>query len=164
MEYREAKKLDIPGMARIRGAEWETEEYWRKRISGYWGCEIYPQQALMPRVIYVAQEGDAVIGFVAGHLTRRYECDGELQWIDVIQERRRSGVASELLRRLAAWFVEQKAARICVDVDPANERARGFYVRHGAVDLNKHWLVWEDIGVVLRERRSQAENEIGRVK
>jgi len=139
-------------MARIRAGEWGTEEYWRVRISRYLDRELHPQQALLPRVIYVALEGDSLVGFIAGHLTRRYACDGELEWINVIRERRGSVVASELLRLLAAWFAKQKASRICVDVDPANTTARRFYMRHGADNLNEHWLVWNDIKVVLAER------------
>jgi ribosomal protein S18 acetylase RimI-like enzyme len=138
-------------MALIRAAEWETEAYWQVRISRYLDCLHHPQQALMPRVIYVASEGDCLAGFIAGHLTRRYACDGELEWINVIPERRGSKIASELLRLLAAWFVEQKASRICVDVDPANTTAQRFYRRHGAVNLNAHWLVWNNINAVLGE-------------
>ena len=152
VHYRLAEKADIPAMGRIRAAEWETEEYWRVRISRYLDRELHPQQALLPRVIYVALEGDSLVGFIAGHLTRRYACDGELEWINVIRERRGSVVASELLRLLAAWFAKQKASRICVDVDPANTTARRFYMRHGADNLNEHWLVWNDIKVVLAER------------
>jgi ribosomal protein S18 acetylase RimI-like enzyme len=151
MHFREAGKADVPAMARIRAARWETQEFWERRISGYMDGEHHPQKALMPRVIYVALEGDSVVGFIAGHLTRRYACDGELEWIDVVAERRRSGVASELLRLLAAWFAGEKALRICVDVDPTNTIARRFYTRHGAESLNPHWLVWNDINVVLRK-------------
>lgn len=147
--YRLADKSDIPAMAHIRVEEWETEEYWRARISRYMDCELHPRQALIPRVSYVALEDSALVGFIAGHLTRRYACDGELEWINVIPERRGSGVASALLRKLAAWFAEQKALRICVDVDPANITAQRFYRRHGAADLNEHWLVWNAINVVL---------------
>ncbi|MGH9731034.1 MAG: GNAT family N-acetyltransferase [Candidatus Acidiferrales bacterium] len=148
--YRLADKSDIPGMAYIRASEWETEEYWRVRISRYMDCEVHPQHALMPRVAYVALEDTAMVGFIAGHLTRRYACDGELEWINVILERRGSGIASELLRLLAAWFAEQKALRVCVDAEPSNIAARRFYKRHGAADLNAHWLVWNDISAVLR--------------
>ncbi len=150
--YRQADKSDVPAMARIRAAEWESQEYWSARFSGYMDGKLHPQGALAPRVIYVAVEGDCLVGLIAGHLTRRYECDGELEWIDVIRERRRSGIASELLRRLAAWFGEQSASRICVDVDGGNVTARSFYRRHGAESLNRHWLVWDDIKVVLGER------------
>ena|SRR5207302_7689694 len=152
VHYRQAGKSNVPAMARIRAGEWGTEEYWRVRISRYLDRELHPQQALLPRVIYVALEGDSLVGFIAGHLTRRYACDGELEWINVIRERRGSVVASELLRLLAAWFAKQKASRICVDVDPANSTARRFYMRHGADNLNEHWLVWNDIKVVLAER------------
>ncbi|MGH9728076.1 MAG: GNAT family N-acetyltransferase [Candidatus Acidiferrales bacterium] len=143
--YREAESSDVPALARIRAGDWGTEEYWRTRIPAYTNGELPSQHALAPRVIYVACDGDSVVGFIAGHLTRRFSCDGELEWIDVIPERRRSGIASELLRLLAAWFVEQNASRICVDVDPANSAAQKFYHRHGAEDLRPHWLVWPDI-------------------
>ena len=149
--YRQADKSDIGAIARIRAQEWGDGEYWRVRISQYLDCELHPRQALMPRVVYVALEDDALVGFVAGHLTRRYSCDGELQWINVIPQHRGSGIASELLRRLAAWFAELSASRVCVDVDPANTTARRFYMRHGAEKLNQHWLVWQDIKVVLDE-------------
>ena len=156
VRYREAEQSDIAAIARIRAAEWETEEYWATRIAGYMNRELHPQKALMPRVVYVALENDLVVGFVAGHLTRRYECDGELEWINVICHRRGSGVTSELLHLLAGWFSKQKASRICVDVDPSNTTARRFYTRHGAERLNEHWMVWNDIGKLLREElRSQ---------
>ena len=152
VRYKKVESQDIPALARIRAEEWETEAYWKLRIANYLDCKLHPQQALRPRVIYVASEGDSVLGFIAGHLTRRLSCDGELEWINVIPDRRGSGIGSELLRLLAAWFVEQKASRICVDVDPANTTARRFYTRHGAETLNEHWLVWSDIHVVLGER------------
>lgn len=152
VHYRLSEKSDVPAMARIRAQEWETEEYWNTRISRYLDRELHPQHALLPRVSYSALQGDSLVGFIAGHLTRRFACDGELEWINVIPERRESGVASELLRLLAAWFVEQNAFRICVDVAPANTTARRLYMRHRAEALNPHWLVWNDIRVVLGQR------------
>jgi GNAT superfamily N-acetyltransferase len=122
--YRQVDKSDIPAMARIRAAEWGEEDYCTIRISQYLDCELHPRHALMPRVIYVALQGDSLVGFIAGHLTRRYACNGELQWINVIPARRRSGISSELLRRLGAWFTGQKASRVCVDVDPASTTGR----------------------------------------
>jgi GNAT superfamily N-acetyltransferase len=157
VNYRAAVEADVGGMARIRAAYWETEEFWRVRIANYLADEAFPQQALRERVVYVAVDGETVVGFIAGHRTRRYGCDGELEWIDVIAERRGSGVAGELLRRLAEWFVERKALRVCVDVDPANVVARRFYTRHGAETLNPHWLVWKDIRVVA-EKEQRASN------
>jgi ribosomal protein S18 acetylase RimI-like enzyme len=147
--YREASNADVEGMARIRAAEWGDEEYWKKRIVGYMEGEIDPQKALKPRVNYVAVESGSIVGLVAGHLTRRHECDGELEWINVAADKRGSGIAAELLRLLAGWFVAQKAVKICVDVQPTNTVARKFYRRHGAEDLNPHWMVWKDIRLAL---------------
>lgn len=145
VSYREALPEDIPALARIRSESWGTPPYWEQRIRGYLSGEVNPQQALAPRVLFVAVAGDTPIGLIAGHLTRRFQCDGELEWIDVSLARRRAGVASELLRRLAHWFTGQSARRICVDVEPSNTVARRFYARHGAIDLKPSWMVWEDI-------------------
>lgn len=150
-ELRQVDRPDIPAFARIPGRRVETEAYWKLRIADYLDCKLHPQQALRPRIIYVASEGNSLVGFIAGHLTRRHSCDGELEWINVIPERRASGIGSGLLRLLAAWFVRQKALRICVDVDPANTAAQRFYKQHGAEVLNEHWLIWSDINVVLGE-------------
>jgi GNAT superfamily N-acetyltransferase len=113
----------------------------------YLAGEHHPQQALLPRVMWMAAEREAPIGYAAGHLTRRFGCDGELQWIYVVPEHRRSQIASALLRLMAEWFLEHGARRICVDV--GDDAARPFYRRHGAVDLNRHWMVWNDISGVV---------------
>ena len=103
----------------------------------------------MPRVIFVAIEVDAIVGYIGGHLTQRYGCDGELQYLYVSPEHRRKGVASEMLSSLARWFRERDASRICVDVQPDNARARAFYTRHGATYMSSYWLVWPDIELAL---------------
>jgi predicted acetyltransferase len=144
--YRESYDSDIAAMAKIRANEWGTEEYWQQRITGYLNKQLHPQQALLPRVCYVALK-DSVIGFVAGHLSKRFNCDGELEWINVAMNQRGNGVALQLLRLLAKWFTENKAYRICVD--PGNNASRKFYLKHGAEALNAHWLFWPDINVLL---------------
>lgn len=99
----------------------------------------------MPRVMFVAAAAETIVGYIGGHLTRRYGCDGELQYLYVTPGHRRSGVASGMLGALWRWFLERDAWRICVDVEPDNEGARGFYLSHGAAFLNSYWLVWPDI-------------------
>ena len=146
--YRVAEKRDVLAMARIRAAEWETQAYWQRRIAGYMDLEVHPRQALKPRVVYVAEQQSEVVAFAAGHLTRRFDCQGELEWINVATEARGCGLADELLRRVAGWFISQGAKRICVDVVPENTVARRFYARHGAREFRSSWLLWDDIGVV----------------
>ena len=145
IHYRQSETSDIPAMARFRALKRGNTDYWIDRMTQYFAGEHNPQFSLPPRVGFVAQEEDAVVGFIAGHLTRRYSCKGEVQWIHVAPERRRTGVASELLRLLAKWFVEQNAFKVCVDVDPSNIPGLQLYKRHGAVVLNPLWLVWDDI-------------------
>lgn len=118
------------------------------RMRRYLAGEHHPQLALAPRAMWVAVENALVVGYVAGHLTRRYGCDGELQWIYVSPAYRRAHIATELLRLLAAWFLEHRAHRVCVDV--GDEDARPFYNRHGAEVLNQHWMVWSDLPRALR--------------
>jgi aminoglycoside phosphotransferase (APT) family kinase protein len=93
-----------------------------------------------------------VIGYIGGHLTQRYDCDGELQYLYVAPRHRRKGIASELLSLLAGWFAEQEASRICVDVVPDNAPARRCCARHGAVGLSEYWMVWPDVAAVCTER------------
>src|SRR5262249_5167148 len=142
----------IPGMALLRAQGRGRVEYWTDRITHYFEREHNPQMALPPRIGFVAVEGKTVVGLIAGHLSRRYSCDGEVQWIHVAPEHRRSGVASELLRLLAKWFVAQNAFKICVDVDPSNTAGLEFYKKHGAQVLNPHWLIWNDIRVAAESR------------
>jgi len=151
IEYREATKPDIAGMARLRALDWENEAFWTPRIEGYMKGTHHPQRALAPRVTYVAMDNGTLAGFIAGHLTQRFGCAGELQWITVAPECRRKGIASELIRLLAGWFVARKAARVCVNVSPGNADAHAFYRRRWAEFFNESWLVWEDIGIVLKD-------------
>ena len=114
MRIRPATAADVPAMARIRADEWETIEYWLVRIAGYLDGTQRPRNSLPTRAAFVASIDDAVIGFVAGHCTDRYGCTGELEWINVTGTHRGRGVASALLRAIAAWFVDASATKVCV--------------------------------------------------
>jgi GNAT superfamily N-acetyltransferase len=131
-------------MAAIRAREWGTDAFWADRIRRYLSGEHSPQEALSTRAAFVAVEVTDVLGFAAIHCTRRLGCDGELQWLNVIEERRGHGIAGRLLARSSAWFEQQDALRVCVNVDPANAAARGLYGRYGALPLNAYWMVWDD--------------------
>lgn len=135
-------------MAAIRAREWETQAYWEKRIREYAGGLASPREALPNRAAFVAIDDGLVVGFVAGHRTRRLGCDGELQWINVIERQRGRGIAGSLLAAMADWFAQHEAFRVCVDVEPGNTAARRLYARYGARPLKPHWMVWDDIRAV----------------
>ena len=146
---RPAELPDVPAMAAIRAQAWETQDYWETRIGNYLRGEISAQHALPGHSVFVAIREQEVIGFIAGHRTTRHGCQGELEWIDVVKAHRRQGIAGQLVVTLAAWFIEQQALRVCIDVKPDNLAARGLYAKYGAQPLNPHWMFWEDIRVAI---------------
>ena len=131
---RPAEDRDVPTMAAIRAAEWETQEYWERRIGNYLAGNLGAQHALPGHAVFVA----------------------ELDGIDVVQAHRRHGIAGQMVVTLAAWFIEQQALRVCIDVQPKNLIARGLYAKFGARPLNPHWMFWEDIHVVVADTASPA--------
>jgi hypothetical protein len=64
-------------MADIRAGDWGTVEHWTDSIRSYLAGERDPREAKKPRVAYVAVHDDLIVGLVAGHLTRRFQCDGD---------------------------------------------------------------------------------------
>src|SRR5439155_21915607 len=125
--YRDAYLPDVSALARIRTAEWGTEQYWQDRIGGYMRGEVHPQQSLLPRIVLVAAEEMMLVGVIAGHLTRRFDCDGELEWLDGISERRRRGIAGASLAALVTSGDSRQARGICVYVDRQNGSDRACY-------------------------------------
>jgi GNAT superfamily N-acetyltransferase len=148
IHVREATTADVVAMAdcRLTDPAAGTAD---PRMAAYFDGQHHPQQALLPRVGYVALAGNAVIGYIAGHRTTRHGCAGEVQYLFVAPAYRRRRIGAALLQRLARWFREQGAARVCVNVNPDSLAAQPFYTSQGASVLNKYWYVWEDIGVVL---------------
>jgi GNAT superfamily N-acetyltransferase len=141
---RSATDCDIPAMVDLRAREWETAAYWQTRITAYLSGQLSPQQALPARAAFVAAAPDArVVGFVAGHLTKRFACDAELEWLNVAESHRGQGLAGRLVAAMATWFIAQNAIRVCVD--PGTALARRLYARLGTQPLNPHWLYWPDI-------------------
>ena len=99
------------------------------------------------------------MGFVAGHLTQRFDCDGEVQWIDVDEQRRGRGIGHRLLAQLGEWFVLQNARRICVNVEANNVAARRLYEKCGARSLSESWMVWDDPTLMLAPGRNSESEE-----
>jgi GNAT superfamily N-acetyltransferase len=143
--YREARVGDVEAMDAARTAGGWAGGAGAPVMARYLAGTHHPQQARPPRVAFLAEDGGTVVGFAAGHLTRRFGCDGEAQWLFAAPQRRGGEVAAALLSRLARWFVAQGARRVCVNVAPENARARAFYARSGARELNEYWLEWPDM-------------------
>src|ERR1044072_4319897 len=104
IKYRAVNNEDVPVLAKFRSNSNEEQMYWEERITGYLKLTHNPQKALSERIIYVAENSEKIIGFIAGHLTKRFNCDGELQWINVLEEYRNRGIGFEMICILNKWF------------------------------------------------------------
>ena len=144
MDIKEAKPEHVTAIIQARDSDSNSTSADR-RTKAYLLGKHHPGYALKSRVIFYATDHEKVVGYIGGHLTTRFDCDGELQYLWVSTERRRSAIGSSLFAKLAGWFQQQGAERVCVDVVPENNAARSFYRHLGATDLNSHWLVWENI-------------------
>lgn len=144
----EATLDDLAGMARLRAENWGSANEWEPRITAYRIGQQTPQYGLEPRALYVAVDTaeNEVVGMIAGHLTKRFGCDGEIQWLNVDSRVRGQRIADKLIERMFAWFREENATKVCVNVTPTNDAARTVYKRHGAESMGTHWLVFNDIG------------------
>jgi ribosomal protein S18 acetylase RimI-like enzyme len=145
LRFRHAMDNDVAAIARMNAKDRGGQDYWQDRISSYLNRTLQLEKGLEPRVLHVAIDGRSIVGFVAAHLSRREQCDGEVKWLSVAPSHRRHGVASDLLRLVARWFEGQKAERLCVEVEPENEPGREFCRHTGALILNERIWVWNDI-------------------
>lgn len=139
-------------MAHLRDTSGWIEGAGETTMRRYLAGEHHPRRALALRVAYVAELDEALVGFIAGHLSERFDCDGELQWILVAPSHRGSDVATQLLKVLAEWLADHGARRVCVNVTHENRIARRFYSRHGAIDLSNGWMVWPDVNAATLPR------------
>lgn len=165
LRYRTATSVDVPAMARCRASDPEARPA-DDRMAAYLEGQHHPQQALGPRTAFVALAAEEIIGYTAGHATTRFGYDGEVQYLYVAPRYRRRAVARNLIRLLAAWFVEHGIRRVCVNVDLESPGAEPFYAALGArpsSQSRRYWYVWEDIEtlLILPEIASPAANEPG---
>ena len=144
VSFRKATSADAPGMAACRLTDPVVGPA-DARMAAYFDGRHHPQQAVLPRVGYVAESDSAIIGYVAGHRTTRYGYEGEVQYLFVAPAHRRRGVATALLCLLGGWFEEESVRRVCVNVDADSRPAQPFYESLGASPFRSHWWAWEDI-------------------
>jgi GNAT superfamily N-acetyltransferase len=132
VRFRKASSADVPAMVRCRGTDPTDNGKADPRMAAYLDGQHNPQEALPARVGYIALYDDTIIGYVAGHQTKRNGCSGELQYLFVAPTYRRRGIGTALLRLLAEWFHEQGAQRLCVR-EIRVIRGHGLHRFHGCV-------------------------------
>lgn len=149
VDFREATGADVAAMGQCRkDSEGDPGD---PRIGAYFDGKHHPQQALPPRVGYAALVDGKLVGYIAGHLTTRHGCEGEVQYLFVAKKYRRQAIATELLRLLSQWFGQHDAKKICIAIaNDSPPEAKPFYEAAGATPLRKFFYGFEDIASQLR--------------
>ncbi len=102
---------------------------------------------------FVAEEGDELVGIVAGLPPNDEEDCPEIisMWVD--PRRRGSGIADRLLTAAVDWAIQEGAQTISLGVADGNERARRFYQRAGFVATGRSEPLRSNPSVRTRELR-----------
>lgn len=116
----------------LRAARWQTY------FNG-----TSPASAKPERIVYLATLNGEGVGYLAGHLTTRYDLDAEIQSLYILKPFQRQGIGQILLSKFIAWLDTHNAYSLCVGIASENPY-QAFYLKFGAQYLNPHWLVWND--------------------
>ena len=142
ISFRAVTSADVPAMVQCHLNE-ATAGPADSRMAAYLEGQHHPQQALPARTGYVAFVGEQVIGYIAGHRTKRHGCEGEVQYLFVSPANRLRGIGTALVQRLAQWFAQQGVRRVCIGVaNDSAPQAKPFVESLGATPLNKNWYAW----------------------
>jgi ribosomal protein S18 acetylase RimI-like enzyme len=126
---REALIEDVEGVEelgiRLHDYHMRLDQYYRLKPS--LEPRKYYEKIIKSRnsVLIVAEENERIIGFIAGNIHRRapvfeVEMRGWITDVYVLEERRRRGVGSELVKAISSWFDQNDICYIELSVDSRN--------------------------------------------
>ncbi|MFB6280772.1 MAG: GNAT family N-acetyltransferase [Haloferacaceae archaeon] len=138
MEIREATVEDIDGIretARLSlsasYADLIDDEVIEEAIETWYGDEFVYDLGAGRIVVLVAAEEGTVRGFAQGDLVEGQETIGEIEWLHVHPDERRSGVGARLLHRTETTLAVKGAERLRGRVLADNEVGEAFYREQG---------------------------------
>ena len=105
-------------------------------------------------ILKVVNDKNKIIGYLAGHLTTRYNLDSEIQSFYVLKQEQKQKVGTSLLTEFTKWLVNMNAKSLCVGFNPEN-KYKAFYLKHGGQYLNEHWIYWQDTTQLLQKLVTQ---------
>ena len=103
-----------------------------------------PQTSKPERIVFKAVIDGNILGYIAGHLTTRYDKDVEIQSFYILKEYQRKGLGKTLLSLFINWLKDNGANSLCVGIWPDNPY-KAFYLKHCGQYLNAHWIYWDDL-------------------
>ena len=140
----DTKLQSYPGHVDMIATDFDIRQH---RWHTYFNQET-PVSAKPERIVYKAVKDGKIIGYIAGHLTTRYNKDAEIQSFYVLKSEQRKGIGTLLLKKFAAWLVEKHVAKsLCAGIFPENPYLV-FYLRYGGMRLNPHWIYWDDLSLL----------------
>ncbi|MCW3090437.1 MAG: family N-acetyltransferase [Ferruginibacter sp.] len=136
----ESKIKSIPECVEDIEIDYQSTKYrWQTYFKGE-----SPNGSKSGRLILKAEIGDKIVGFIAGHLTTRYEKDAEIQSFYVLKEYQRKRIGTDLFHTLTGWMMEQGVRSLCVGFALEN-KYQAFYLKKGGRYLNPHWICWDNL-------------------
>jgi GNAT superfamily N-acetyltransferase len=100
--------------------------------------------------VYVAAEGDRVVGFAAANvrIPPKFDLDAELSAIYVAADHKRQGIGRRLVAAAAAAQRARGASGFITWVIARNQRARAFFERLGGELLVEQPFQWDGLDLV----------------
>ncbi|QEM05627.1 GNAT family N-acetyltransferase [Mucilaginibacter rubeus] len=139
-----SKMASFPSLVEPHDIDFETRQYrWKT-----WFAAQSPATSKPQRVLFKAVADNSIIGYIAVHLTTRYEKDAEIQSFYVLKEYQRKGIGTGLLLNAVNWLETQHTKSLCVGI-AKNTPYRAFYIKYGGGHLNEHWICWEDVAAII---------------
>jgi GNAT superfamily N-acetyltransferase len=142
----ESKLQSLPNLMEPHDIDFETRRYrWKTWFAGQ-----SPASAKPARTFFKVVDNEKMIGYLAIHLTTRYDTNAEIQSFYIVKQYQRKGIGTQLLKHAVSWMAKHDATSVCVGIAPENPY-QAFYLKHGGSFLNPHWIVWGDVNL-LREK------------
>jgi GNAT superfamily N-acetyltransferase len=126
----ESKKQSIPECIEDFEIDYDSRAY---RWKTYFAAQS-PQSSKPERIVLKAVEKGKIVGYIAGHLTTRYEMDAEIQSFYILKPYQRTGIGTALLGRFIDWLASKGSKSLCVGI-ASNNKYKAFYLKHGGLTL-----------------------------
>jgi ribosomal protein S18 acetylase RimI-like enzyme len=141
----ESKKHSIPDCIEDYEIDYSLRhDRWQTYFKGQ-----SPQTSKPERLVLKAVNNDSkVIGYLAGHITIRYNLHAEIQSFYVLRQMQKQQTGTNLLTEFVKWLINMNAKSLCVGIRPEN-KYKAFYVKHGGQYLNEYWIYWENVTQLL---------------